>query len=465
MDEWLRDALGYVPSWLGYQMRRSEQTGCLLAIAHKGEIVLEQAFGVASLATGEPLTPRHRFRVASHSKSFTAAGIMRLREQDRLRLDHPVGRFVSGLHPEVAEATIAQLLSHSAGLTRDGDAGGQFTDRIPFASTEEVLADIAAPPLIDPNTRFKYSNHGFALLGMVIAAVTGEPYRSWIAREVVEPFGLAEIEPDMPLAPGTPFARGHTMTLPAGQRLTVPGDYDTDAIGAAAGFVGTAADLARFFSQLSPGAETSPLSIASRREMTRGQWTNPSIGFDVRYGLGTMSGTLGGWSWFGHSGGLLGYISRTCVVPEQDVAISVLVNCVDGLAWPWVDGILHILRSYKKRGGASETLRDWTGRWWSPWGCVDLLPQGDRVLVAMPALLNPIGDAQEIEVTGPDVGRIVVADGFGNYHEPVRLVRNEAGTVAEYWVNGTRLAPEAVVVEEVTELYGPNSGRVRPDPA
>jgi D-alanyl-D-alanine carboxypeptidase len=89
MDEWLRDALGYVPSWLGYQMRRSEQTGCLLAIAHKGEIVLEQAFGVASLATGEPLTPRHRFRVASHSKSFTAAGIMRLREQDRLRLDHP----------------------------------------------------------------------------------------------------------------------------------------------------------------------------------------------------------------------------------------------------------------------------------------------------------------------------------------------------------------------------------------
>jgi CubicO group peptidase (beta-lactamase class C family) len=458
MDEWLREALAYVPSWLGYQLRRWEQPGCLLAIAHKGEIVLEQAFGVANLATGEPLTPRHRFRIASHSKSFTAAGIMRLREQDRLRLDDPVGRFVSGLNAEVAQSTIAQLLSHSAGLTRDGDAGGQFSDRKPFASAEAVLADIAGPPLIDPNTRFKYSNHGYALLGMVIAAVTGEPYRRWIRREVVETFGLTETEPDMPLVPGTPFARGHTMTHPTGRRLTIPGDYETHGIGAAAGFVSTAADVARFFAQLSPKAERSPLTLSSRREMTRGQWTNPDTSFDVRYGLGTMSGKLGTWAWFGHSGGLLGYISRTCVVPEQDLTISLLVNSVDGLSWPWVDGILHILRSWEKRGAAEASLRDWTGRWWNPWGPIDLLPQGNRVLIAAPALLNPVGDVQEIEVTGADAGIIVTSDGFGNYREPVKLVRNESGAVVEFWIGGTRLAQEVVVSEQMTALYDTNSG-------
>jgi CubicO group peptidase (beta-lactamase class C family) len=465
MDDWLREALAYVPNWLGFQMRRSEQAGCLLAIAHKGEIVLDEAIGHASLATGEPLTPRHRFRVASHSKTFTAAGIMRLREQDRLRLDDPVGRFVPDLHPEVAQTTIAQMLSHSAGLTRDGDAGGQFADRIPFASAEEVLADIAAPPLIDPNTRFKYSNHGYALLGVAIAAITGEPYRSWIKREVVEAFGLTETEPDMPLAPGTPFARGHTMTGPVGQRLTIPGDYETNAIGAAAVATNPAADLARFFVQISPKAEASPLSVASRREMTRGQWTNPDTSFDVRYGLGTMSGKLGGWSWFGHSGGLLGYVSRTCVVPDQDLTVSLLVNGVDGLSWVWVDGILQILRSWKERGAAAEPIRDWTGSWWSPWGRIDLLPQGNRVLVAVPALFNPVGDVQEIEVTGPDAGRIVVSDGFGNYHEPVRLVRNAAGDVVECWVGGTRLAPEAVVADEMAALYAAGPGGVIPDPA
>ncbi len=92
-------------------------------------------------------------------------------------------------------------------------------------------------------------------------------------------------------------------------------------------------------------------------------------------------------------------------------------------------------------------------------GRIDLLPQDNRVLVAVPALLDPVGDAQQIEVTGPDVGRIVASDGFGNYREPVRLVRNEAGAVVKYSVAGTRLVPEGVVIAEMTTLYEPPSGR------
>ena len=105
-------------------------------IAHRGKVVAEYAFGHANLATGEKLTPRHRFRIASHSKSFTAAGIMKLRERRKLRLDDPVGQYVKGLHPQVAETTIAQLLSHSAGLTRDGADSGQFTDSRPYLEPE-----------------------------------------------------------------------------------------------------------------------------------------------------------------------------------------------------------------------------------------------------------------------------------------------------------------------------------------
>ena len=67
---------------------------------------------------GKKLTGRHRFRVASHSKTFTAAGIMRLREAGRLGLDDAVGKHVDGLAPAVAEITIGQLLSHSAARSR-----------------------------------------------------------------------------------------------------------------------------------------------------------------------------------------------------------------------------------------------------------------------------------------------------------------------------------------------------------
>jgi CubicO group peptidase (beta-lactamase class C family) len=458
MDAWLNEALDYVRSWLAFQLRLTGQTGIMLAVAHKGDIVLEEAIGFADLMAREPLTPRHRFRVASHSKSFTAAGIMRLREEGRLGLDEAVGRHVAGLHPEVAQTTIAQLLSHSAGLTRDGDAGGQFSDRTPYASAEEVLADIAGPPLIDPNTRFKYSNHGFALLGMVIAAVTGEPYGVWMRREIVAAFGLEETEPDMPLAAGIPFARGHTQALPLDRRLVIPGDYETHAVASAGGFVSTAADLARFFAQLSPEAAASPLSVASRREMTRPQWGNPDTAFERHYGLGIISGKLGDWEWFGHSGGLLGYVSRSCVVPKQDLSISLLANSVDSPTWLWLDGILHILQAWAKRGAASAEVRGWDGRWWSAWGCVDLLPMGDRVLMAVPALLNPVGEAAEIEVIGPDSGKVVRADGYGHYGETVRRVRNDAGETVEFWMMGSQLVPEAVLADDLTRRYGGTPG-------
>ena len=111
MEPWVQYAVEYIRSWIEFQMRTTQQPGCITAIAHRGKVISEFAFGEANLATGEKLTPRHRFRIASHSKSFTAAGIMKLREQRKLRLDDPVGEYVKGLHPQVAQTTIAQLLS------------------------------------------------------------------------------------------------------------------------------------------------------------------------------------------------------------------------------------------------------------------------------------------------------------------------------------------------------------------
>ena len=76
MEKWLGVALDYIPRWVEHQMRLSEQPGCVVAVADKGRIILERAWGHADLARNVALTPRYRFRVASHSKSFTSAGIM-----------------------------------------------------------------------------------------------------------------------------------------------------------------------------------------------------------------------------------------------------------------------------------------------------------------------------------------------------------------------------------------------------
>jgi CubicO group peptidase (beta-lactamase class C family) len=458
VEPWLRSAVDYIGDWLEFQLETSQQPGCIIAVVHRGKVIAEHAFGVANLDSGEKLTARHRFRIASHSKAFTAAGLMKLRERRKLKLDDSIGQYVKGLHPQVAEATIAQVLSHTAGLTRDGADSGQFVDSRPYLNEKELLAELRLPAAIEPNTRFKYSNHGFGLLGLVIEAVTGEPYPDWIKREIVEPAGLQETEPNMPIAKGTPFARGHSRRHPLGRRVVIPGDNSTHAITSAAGFVSTAADTARFFAQLAPNAARSVLSAASRREMTRKQWRIPQTIEEAYYGFGLMSGQTAGWDWFGHGGGFQGYISRTSVIPACEVSITILTNSVDGWAAFWANGAMHILRAFKTRGAPKRRVRDWSGRWWTLWAAVDLVPMGNHVIAGNPHLINPFLDAAEIEVTGRDTGRIVSAAGYASHGEGVRRSRNKAGTVTDIWLAGGNAKREKALAAEMERRYAPGKG-------
>ena len=200
MPKWLSPAIDYISRWLDFQIRQSEQPGCAVALVEKGTTIFEQAFGHSNLRTGEALTPRHRFRVASHSKSVTAAGILKLREERKLGLGDPVGRHVGGLHRAIAEATIAQLLAHGAGITRDGADGSHWEDLRPFDDTAALRAALTEPPIIPVNSRYKYSNHAYGLLGLVIEAITAEKYSTWIKRIIIDRAGLRETLPDMPLA-------------------------------------------------------------------------------------------------------------------------------------------------------------------------------------------------------------------------------------------------------------------------
>jgi CubicO group peptidase (beta-lactamase class C family) len=453
MDNWLKPALDYILQWLEYQMRESEQPGCVIAIAHQGRVVLERAFGYADIVEHTPLTPRHRFRVASHSKSFTAAGIMKLRETGKLGLDDRAGKHVDGLHPDIAEATIGQLLSHTAGIVRDGNDNDQWQDRRPFLDVAGLRAGLAAAPVIERNTRFKYSNHGYGLAGLVIEAVTGTPYRSWIKTAIIDPAGLDETEPDMPVADAVPLARGHSPRLPLGRRVVIPGDNPTNALASATGFVSTARDLARFFAQLDPAAKESVLEVASRREMSRGQWPNPHSSIERSYGLGIQSGKTADWEWYGHGGSFQGFASRTAMLPDPGIAVSLVSNAVDGLADRWFDGAIHILATFAKHGAPDKEVRDWTGRWWSLWAAVDLVPMGGKVIAASPSLPNPFTDASEISVSGKDCGHLSLASGLARHGEDVVRIRGQDGKVEEVRLGGMRLLPEAEVAAELERRY------------
>jgi CubicO group peptidase (beta-lactamase class C family) len=447
---WLAPATAYIDQWLGYQMRVSEQPGCQIAIAYAGQVVHEGAYGHANLASGEKLSTRHRFRVASHSKSFTAAAVLKLREQGRLRLDDTAGQYVHGLHPDVASATLAQLLSHTAGLFRDGTDSAYWACRAPFSDEAAIRADLTLPPTIDAATRMKYSNHGFALAGLVIEAVTGEPYATWLQREIVRPAGLHATTPDVPLPAKAKLAQGHTTKTVLGRRVVLPSDQSTHALAAATGFVSTAADLAQWFAQLAPAAPKSILSVASRREMVRPQWPDLYSPQARSYALGTITGAYEEWEWFGHSGGFPGTITISAAIPSQDISLSVLTNAADGLSHAWLEGAVHILKRFADLGAPTKATSDWGGRWWSLWGAVDFVPTGNRVLVGAPGLIKPLLQVPELDVTGPDTARIAQAGAFASYGEPVQRHRTKAGKLASIQLASGTLLRESALAKELT---------------
>lgn len=441
MPAWLKPALDYLPQWLELQVAETQLPGCAFAVTLRGKLVLERAFGVADLETHTALTPKHRFRVASHSKSFTATGIMHLVETRKLRLNAPVGKYVSGLHDRIAATTLRQLLSHGAGVHRDGRDSGQWDLRRPFLNTSDLRADLQTAPTLAPDARFKYSNHAFGLLGLVIESVTGTPYTKWIRDEVIEPAGLTHTQPDVPVAARTPMSNGYTARMPFGRR-PVGRDLPTHALASATGFVSTAGDLARFFSQLDPKSDSKLLSVASRRAMTRAHRDIPGLPHGREYGLGIARGKVGATPWFGHSGGFPGFLTRTCVLPSLDVAFSVLTNAIDGPSQQWSDGAIDILATFAKRGAPKASTRRWTGRWWNTWGVCDLVPMGDRVLVSRPSLATPFYGATELKVRG-DSGQITQADGYATFGESARIVRDNRGRATALWLGGGQYDPDA----------------------
>ena len=453
MADWLAPALAYIPQWIAHQRRITEMPGIAVAVAQGGKLVLDQAFGVANLGTGEALTPKHLFRVASHSKTFTAVGIMRLLEAGKLRLDDAAGQYVQGLHPEVAKATIAQLLSHTAGIVRDGDDTGQWADRRPFLNEAELRAALAEAPVIPANTRMKYSNHAFGLAGLVIAAVTGEDYNAWIAREVVKKAGLENTAPDAPVGQKVKTSRGHSSKWALGERLVIPADNCTHALASATGFLSTAGDLARFYATLDPAAPKSIISAASRREMVRQQWPVPDTAGDRHYGLGTIHGRVGEWEMYGHSGGFQGVKTQTATIPSQKLTVSVLTNAADGNPALLLEGVVHILRAFQKHGAPGKAVAGWGGRWWSLWDAVDLVPMGNTVFVAVPGQANPFADVSELEVTGADTAVIRKSGGFGSHGEAARLVRGRGGKVASVVYAGGKLVDEAAIGKELRARY------------
>src|SRR3989442_7295648 len=193
------------------------------------------------------MTPTTTFRMASHSKLFTAIAIMQLREEGKLRLDDPVAKYLIWFKAKPAgdddgPITIEQLLSHSSGLQRE--AGDHWTS-FGFPTADELrhlYADRQAA--FAPSVRWKYSNLAYAVAGMIIEQISGQRWADYIDRNIFRPLGMlaSSVDKNMP-GLAVPYGR----RMPDGTREVLP-FVDARGMAAATGLPSKVADMAKFVS-------------------------------------------------------------------------------------------------------------------------------------------------------------------------------------------------------------------------
>jgi CubicO group peptidase (beta-lactamase class C family) len=166
------------------------EPGASALVARNGDVLFCGGYGVADLATREPVTSATNFRLASLTKQFTAMAIMLLREDGRLSLADPAALFLDNLPDYASTATIRHLLSHTSGLP-------DYEDLIPPSFPRQVLdGDVpdlltsATQPLFAPGEKYAYSNTGYALLALIVERVSGESFARFLERRIFAPLGM-----------------------------------------------------------------------------------------------------------------------------------------------------------------------------------------------------------------------------------------------------------------------------------
>jgi CubicO group peptidase (beta-lactamase class C family) len=376
------------------------------AFAQDGELLLHQAYGQADVETGTAMATGHVFPIASHSKTFTTAVVLRLVEQGVLRLDDPLGQWLPDVAEPLRAIQLGELLSHSAGLTRDSrDADfWQLDEDFPTADGLRTLAET----VLGRHERFKYSNIGFGLAGAVIEAACSASYDEVARREVLDPLGLSDTSTD---TVGRRCATGYTARSGGDARRPLPVPA-ADALAAATGYCSTAADLVTFATALCAG---DLLTHDTLRAMRHVRWVGEDG--DQDYCLGINHTLVGERHVYGHGGAYPGFITTTRFDPEDRLVAVVLTNAIDGPAGELSKTMMSIA-DYALGCETGEVADDVTGRYGGLWGRTDVVALGGSLVCFDPDVPDPVERRIELRRTA-DHWTITRSSGYGSPGERV----------------------------------------------
>ena len=304
--------------------------GVAVAFVDAGRISYAHGFGVADVATGRLVTAEMLFRVGSVSKPIAAYTVIAEARARGISLDAPIGSIVHGLSPKLASVTLAQLLSHTAGIREIVTAVPVFDhpDERELVGQLRTWSDTLL--FADPGDVESYSNPGFVLAGAVIESVAGLPFSQLVARRVFAPLGMEDATYASSVAVTRPHSDGYSGPRNGEPRLVRP--VLTDARHLPPTMVwASARDLARFAIALEnhgriDGRQALDSSIVDLMMQPRA--TLPSAPRRW-YGYGLFVTDESPVRRVSHGGRIDGYAAALDMAPSQGRAFVVLSNRLD----------------------------------------------------------------------------------------------------------------------------------------
>ncbi|MCX7710345.1 MAG: beta-lactamase family protein, partial [Clostridia bacterium] len=182
-----------VDSYLNMLVGQKSFSGSVL-IAKKGEIIVNQGYGIANYELGVPNTPKTKFTIASMSKTFTAAAILQLEEAGKLSIQDPLNKYVPN-YPQGDKIRIEHLLNCTSGIPDFTDGPDLFEIARVYRSPEQLIGLFKDKPLeFEPGSKFKYSNSGYVLLGAIIEKVADDTLDQYLMEHIFKPLNMKNTE-------------------------------------------------------------------------------------------------------------------------------------------------------------------------------------------------------------------------------------------------------------------------------
>jgi CubicO group peptidase (beta-lactamase class C family) len=333
------DANARIEAVVKAEMAKRHIPGMQIAVVRGGKISLLRAYGVANLQYGVPVTDKTLFSLNSSTKSFTGVAVMQLVEQGKVKLDAPIGAYLPGLPATWNPVTVAQLLTHTSGLPDvviqpKGQGTGSMVGEGGDASAWATV--LTMPVEAAPGERYRYNQTNYALLGKLIAKVSGTPFLDFLRRHQFDAVGMpsAQYGDARDIVPGRAQSYRYTggrIDGPAQDTLEHAFDDFSPLVRPAAGLNASARDVARWIIALQAGklmrADTR-MAMWSPLTMANGSHTRWAMGWPIneREERPIVQGIGGARSAF-------------FVYPKDDLAIVVLTNLAGSNPQEFIDEI------------------------------------------------------------------------------------------------------------------------------